>query len=132
MSKNCFTLVARNKYLELLSEFITKSMQEHGYEETLEMKRPDNPQIWEFNNKGRLISMTITPHEGSLSGESTIVIEPQDDDEMNKVLIIIGHAIALMVETISVRVFKALKSKESKQIIIDTILKRLTEFSKES
>jgi len=131
MTKNAFNLEARNKYLELLSEFVTIAMNDHGYKETMEMKRPDNPQIWEFNNKGKIVVMTITPHEGALSGESTIRIEPEKDTDMDEILEIIGDAIALLVENVSKRVFKALSSKESKKIVLDTIKKRIADFSKD-
>ena len=131
MTKNAFSLEARNKYLELLSEFVTIAMNNYGYKETMEMKRPDNPQIWEFNKKGKIVIMTITPNKGALSGESTIRIETESESDMNEILEIIGHAIASLVENISKRVFKALSSKESKKIVLDTIKKRIADFSKD-
>jgi hypothetical protein len=131
MTKNAFSLEARNKYLELLSEFVTIAMNNYGYKETMEMKRPDNPQIWEFNKKGKIVIMTITPNKGALSGESTIRIEAESESDMDEILEIIGHAIASLVENISKRVFKALSSKESKKIVLDTIKKRIADFSKD-
>jgi len=131
MTNKCFSLVARNKYLELLSEFVVEAMSAHGYQETMEMKRPDNPQIWEFNKKGKIISMTITPHEGALSGESIIRIETDSEKDMEEVYDIIGSAIALLVKNISMRVFKAIDSKKTREKLLEMIQKRISEFSKD-
>jgi hypothetical protein len=131
MTHKYFSLVARNKYLELLSEFVVEAMKVHGYQETMEMKRPDNPEIWEFNKNGKIISMTITPHQGALSGESIIRVEPSSMNDMEEIYNIIGSAIALLVESISKRVFKAIDSKKARENLLETIQKRISELSKD-
>lgn len=131
MSNKYFSMVARNKYLELLSEFVVEAMREHGYHETMEMKRPDNPQIWEFNKSGKILSMTISPHKGALSGESEIKVETDSEKDLEEIYEILANAIALMVKTISKRVFKAIDSKKAKAQLLETIQNRISELSKE-
>jgi hypothetical protein len=131
MTNKSFSLAGRNKYLELLSEFVVEAMGAHGYQETMEMKRPDNPQIWEFNNKGKIISMTITPHEGALSGESVIRIETDSEKGLDEIYDILGSAIALLVKNIGLKVFKAIDSKKTREKLLETIQKRISEFSKD-
>jgi hypothetical protein len=131
MTHKYFSLVARNKYLELLSEFVVEAMKVHGYQETMEMKRPDNPEIWEFNKNGKIISMTITPHEGALSGQSIIRIETDSENDLEEVYDIIGSAIALLVKNISMRVFKAIGSKKARKNLLETIQNRISELSKD-
>jgi hypothetical protein len=131
MTDKYFHLVARNKYIELLSEFVVEAMKVHGYQQTMEMKRPDNPEIWEFNKNGKIISMTITPHEGALSGQSIIRIETDSENDLEEVYDIIGSAIALLVKNISMRVFKAIGSKKARKNLLETIQNRISELSKD-
>jgi hypothetical protein len=112
MVKKAFSLIARNKYLELFSEFISQAMENQGYEEEIEMRRPDSPQIWQFNKEGNIIAMSINPSGGTLSSESEITVEAETDSGMDEVYQIVGNAIALMMKHYSKKVFDAIGLSE--------------------
>jgi hypothetical protein len=75
--------------------------------------------------------MTITPHEGALSGQSIIRIETDSENDLEEVYDIIGSAIALLVKNISMRVFKAIGSKKARKNLLETIQNRISELSKD-
>lgn len=130
MSPNSFQLIAGNHYLDMLAEFVVLAMAEHGYEERMELNRPGSPQIWEFDNKGTIIAMSISPHEGNLSGKSEMKIEAESKELLEDIYEIVGTAVSMLVKTYSTQVFKSIKSKKGKMAIASAIMKQIEELKK--
>jgi|GEM_PF-5040138 len=131
MTQKAFSLVASNKYLDLFSEFISKAMKNYGYKEHMEMKRPDNPQIWQFRKEDSIIAMSIDPSKSTLAAESEITVEAETEKGMEEVYKIVGNAIALMMTEYSQKLFEAIESKKARLTILSAINKRLDDLKKE-
>jgi hypothetical protein len=131
MKENAFELIAGTKYLELLAEFLEEAMNEYGFETSMELAKPDNPQIWEFAKNGEIIAVSISPHEGTLSGESVLRIESEKHETCEEIYQIVGRTVSLIVKSYSTKLFHAIKTKKGKLAIISSISKQLDNLKKE-
>ena len=131
MNEKFFSLTADTKYLEVLADFIEQAMKKAGWDVEMELKKPGNPQIWEFRKKDNVIAMSLNPHGGSLSGETEIKVETENSEMMDEIYEVVGDAIGTMATRYTKKVFDAIKSKKGKLTIISTISKHIDELKKD-
>ncbi len=131
MSERSFELITSTKYLEMFAEYIEAAMKKYGYSSNMEFAHPHNPQIWEFSKGDEIIAVSIAPHEGTLSGESKIIIETENEKKLEEIYEIVGETVSMMVTNYSEAVIKAIKSKKGKLAVFSRISKQLEKIKKD-